>query len=256
MNDQQTLLEKILASTLSIDPGIAIYQRNRWAMAERALSISFPTVYQLLDEGFSTLVRKFLLTHPNSHADWGNWGEKFPAFIKTTPLETELPYLSDCASLDWHIHVVERNNNSVMDASSFALLENTNPEIIHLALNENIAFIKSNYPLYAIWKMHQPDENFSHWKEIAREHLYKTPNNTEHLIIFRTDWKATPLPVIENEYIFMQQLRNRKSLSIALDALANTDFNFTEWLLCAVKCHWISSIFLHNPINHTGDNHE
>lgn len=81
MNDQQTLLEKILASTLSIDPGIAIYQRNRWAMAERALSISFPTVHQLLGEGFATLARKFLIAHPNSQADWGGWGLSFQILL-------------------------------------------------------------------------------------------------------------------------------------------------------------------------------
>lgn len=256
MNDQQVLLEKILSTTLSTDPCIAVYQRNRWATAERSLSISFPTVYQLLGEGFGVLARKFLIAEPNTHADWGDWGENFSAYIKTTPLEHTLPYLSDCATLDWLIHSIERNNNSIMDTSSLALLENTIPEKIYIAPNKNIALIKSDYPLYAIWKMHQAEEDSAHWEEIAKEHYHKENRDTEHLIIFRKEWRAIPLPINEGEYIFMENLNNGYSLSEALDSIIKTDFNFTEWLLCAVKNHWISSIFLHNLFKETGDNHE
>ncbi len=49
-----------------------------------------------------------------------------------------------------------------MGTASLAQLEITDTEGIYLALNENIASIKSSYPLYAIWKIHQPDEIFFH----------------------------------------------------------------------------------------------
>lgn len=256
MNDQQNLLNQILTHTPSISPGIAVYQRNRWAMAERALSISFPTVFQLLGDGFATLARQFLFTNPNSQADWGAWGEEFSSFIKSTPLHTALPYLSDCAALDWHIHTIERCNNSVMDRASLTRLENADPEIIYFVLNDNIKLIKSSYPIYAIWKMHQPDEAPSHWEEIANEQLHKKNSHTEHLIVFREDWKANPLTLNKSEYIFFEMMRNNKSLSYALDALANTDFNFSEWLLRSVKYNWILSVSVHNPTDYTGVKHE
>jgi len=69
-----------------------------------------------------------------------------------------------------------------MGTASLAQLEITDTEGIYLALNENIALIKSSYPLYATWKMHQPDEKFSHREEIAKEYLHKTTNNAKHHI--------------------------------------------------------------------------
>jgi Putative DNA-binding domain len=253
MNDQQTLLEKILASTLSIDPGIAIYQRNRWAMAERALSISFPTVHQLLGEGFATLARKFLIAHPNSQADWGDWGAEFPDFISKIIVEPAMHYVSDCAKLDWIIHTIERRDNINLNYESLTLLDKVDAGNLYIRINTNLELLLSKYPLYAIWKMHQPNENLAHWSDIAKHALTQNTSDPEHLVIFRDNWRAKPLPICNSKFTFMRSLKNGNSLATALDATEHTDFNLTEWLMDAVKFHWISSI---QPSNYIGQHHE
>lgn len=245
MSDQQDLFKKILAQTLSPDATIAVYQRNRWATAERALSISFPTVHQLLGDGFGVLARKFLFFAPNNQADWGEWGGKLPEFIKSTPLDNALPYLSDCATLDWHIHNIERNDNSIVDSASFTKLEHADSEYIYLMLNENIALMESQYPLFSLWKMHQ-NQNTDYWRNMANRQLNGSSRDTEYIAVFRNEWKAKPMLISQSEYRFMQHILNEQSLVFALDQVSQTDFDFSQWLLRAIKSHWISSISQRN----------
>ncbi len=241
MNDQQILIDKILANALSNNPSIAVYQRNRWALAERALAISYPTVQQLLGEGFTVLARKFLLAVPNTQADWGAWGESLPNFINTTPLANSLVYLSDCAALDWNIHLAQRAT-SAADFANLALLQEAPLHTIQLQLNDTVKLISSRFPLYAIWKMHQDTDNTDYWTALANQGLAAEGAATEYLMVFRTHWRATVLPISASEYSFMQQLLNNSSLELALNLVADADFNFTQWLLNAAKHQWIAAL--------------
>ena len=64
--------------------GLDIYRRNLLANAQRALSITFPTVFELLGSSVSkNLVYQFLRLSPPSQGDWSQWGEDFPQFIST-----------------------------------------------------------------------------------------------------------------------------------------------------------------------------
>lgn len=242
MNDQQILIDKILANALSNNPTIAVYQRNRWALAERALAISYPTIKQLLGEGFTVLARKFLLAAPNTQADWGAWGESLPSFINTTPLANSLVYLSDCATLDWNIHLSQRAT-SATDFANLSLLQEAPLHTIQLQLCDTIKLMSSRFPLYAIWNMHQDTDNTHYWTALANRGLAAEGGApTEYLMVFRTHWRATVLSISASEYSFMQQLLNNKSLAHALNTVSDADFNFTQWLLNAAKFNWISEL--------------
>lgn len=253
MNDQQLLLQQICARQLSSNPHIAVYQRNRWALAERALSISFPTIFQLVGEGFSGLAREFLFEYPNHQADWGDWGQEFPNFIRQRIIDPAMNYLGDCAQLDWIIHKIERHDNTTVNYESLMLLEKVDADNLYLRINPNLELLLSNFPLYAIWKMHQPNENLIHWSDMAKDVLAKNSGVPEHLVIFRESWRAKPLPICKNEFTFMCSLKNGDSLAKALDITEQTDFNFTEWFMDAVKYHWISSI---QSFNYRGQHYE
>ena len=84
-NEQQRLLDVIWNDESPVRDksgfeaqGIDIYRRNLLANAQRALSISFPTVFQLLDSNVSkNLVYQFLRISPPSQGDWTQWGADF-----------------------------------------------------------------------------------------------------------------------------------------------------------------------------------
>lgn len=249
-NEQENLLKAICSPSLSLNPGIAVYQRNRWAQAERALAISFPTLAKLLGEGFGRLSREFLLACPNQFSDWGEWGEDFTDFIATQVSTSHLAYLPETALLDWCIHIAERAQNVEFLIESIALLGELNPADVGVKFNPHIRFIWTHYPAFEIWKMHQADADFSAWSEKAREKLHHLNSSPQCLVISRRHWRAMPTPVRDSEYKFMSSLLRGNSLLSALNELHNTDFDFSAWLSNALSNGWVTEFYplpTHSP---------
>lgn len=78
VNEQQCLLDAIWSDDANVAAqsgfdvqGINIYRRNLMANAIRALSISFPTIFELLDSDVSEqITHKFLKLSPPNQGDW------------------------------------------------------------------------------------------------------------------------------------------------------------------------------------------
>ncbi|MDO8345902.1 MAG: putative DNA-binding domain-containing protein [Cellvibrio sp.] len=242
-NAQENLLQAICSPSLSLNPGIAVYQRNRWAQAERALAISFPTLAKLLGEGFGRLSREFLLVCPNQFSDWGEWGEAFPDFIAAQVSTSHLAYLPETALLDWYIHIAGRAKNVELVTESISLLSELNPADVGAKFNTHIRFIWTHYPAFEIWKMHQADADFSSWSEKAREKLHKLNSSPQCLLISRRHWLATPTPIRDSEYKFMSSLLRGNSLLSALNELHDTDFDFSVWLSNALSNGWVTEFY-------------
>ena len=63
--------------------GLAVYRQNLLMNAERALSISYPTVVELVgEEFFSMLARTFVSQEKLVEGDWGMWGRTFPDWLR------------------------------------------------------------------------------------------------------------------------------------------------------------------------------
>lgn len=240
---QQHFLQLLLQPVVSKNKGMAAYQYNRWAQAERALSISFPTVAQLMGKNFFGLSRAFLLEHPHTEADWGSWGEAFPQFIFNNQHHIGLPYLSDVAQLDWLVHTAERQDKDTSSIDTIHILEKYPADQIGIKLNSTIYFLSSRYPLLEIWKFHQPNEDTTHWSTKVREAL-QDDNNLFHFVISQQKWQAKPLDISLPEYQFMQGLLGNRSLASLLDELAATDFDFTAWLTKAISEGWINKFYV------------
>lgn len=241
MNEQDMLLSAICAGARSSDAAIAVYQRNRFAQAERALAISFPLIAALLGEGFSALVYRFVLQHPPTQSDWGEWGAVLPEYISQQTELAHLPYLMDCAQLDWAAHTIERNNNDVFLQTSLAQLAEQSADELVMVLNRNIALLSTPFPLYAIWKMHQPNEEGSTWSQRAARELQSAPH-MEYLVLSRTQWRTQVTPISEAEYLFMQAILQGKNLTELLLVVEGTEFQFSDWLLAAINHQWLHAI--------------
>ena len=154
-NEQQALLEVIWHDESSIldqcgfdARGINIYRRNLLANAQRALNISFPTVFKLLDSDISeSLVYQFLRCSPPDRGDWTQWGNNFAHFLRTTEVAGTYPYISDCATLDWHVHCALHGIDQTFSPASLQVLSQSEPEHIFVEFNQNVKVIKSEFPL-------------------------------------------------------------------------------------------------------------
>lgn len=241
INEQDVLLSAICNGTRSSNASIAVYQRNRFAQAERALAISFPLIAALLGEGFSTLAYRFLLQHPPIQSDWGEWGQLLPDYISQQAELNDLPYLRECAQLDWAAHTIERCDNDEFIQTSLRILSEDSANTACFELNRNIALLSTSFPVYAIWKMHQPDEDSDAWRERATSELQNAPH-TEYLALSRTHWRTQVTPISKAEYFFMKAIMQHKNLTELLLTVENMEFQFSDWLVAALNHKWLHTI--------------
>ncbi|MDA7746468.1 DNA-binding domain-containing protein [Psychromonas sp.] len=246
MNEQQSLLTLIyndnptLLAESGLDiRGITIYRRNLLANAQRALSITFPTIFQLLDSDVSEdLVQQFLALCPPSQGDWGQWGEEFSHFIATSQIAYDYPYLPDCAMLDWHIHHALHGVDQLIDHASLQRLGDSEPEHIKVQLNKNVALITSKYPINDIFYAHHHSEDSQRKSAMlrAKETLTSSVNAEQVFMVFRPEFQPKVITLTESESIFVNALQQQKSLADALDAVSHlNDFSFENWLLTAIE---------------------
>lgn len=240
---QQQFMALLLQPSASETAGISVYQRNRWAQAERALRISFPTVAALMGENFYALAKQFLLAEPHQQADWGSWGENFSRFINQNQHHIGLPYLAAVAQVDWAIHLTERQDNDLFDSASLDLLAEQPAEQLGIRLNSNICLLQSPFPLWEIWKMHQPKEDLGYWSEQAQLKMEKSAGDF-YYVISRAQWNAVPVPLSSSDYQFMQGTLAQESIAQLLDRLSPFNFDFSQWLPKAMTERWIQSFYL------------
>ena len=245
MNEQERLLNIIwhddptIRATSGFDiRGIDIYRRNLLANAQRALSISFPTIFQLLDSDVSeSLVYQFFKKSPPHHGDWAQWGQAFSQFIISTKIGTDYPYLADCAALDWHVHCARHGIDQSIDQSSLQRLADSEPEHIYVEFNQNISLIKTKYPITEIFHGHHHTNELQRNKAMnsAQEALTVCP--IEHIVmVYRPEFQpmVTRLPPLDG--VFIESLLSGASLTSALNLMDHDScFSFETWLIAAIK---------------------
>jgi len=251
-NEQKLLLEAIwndespvLAQCGFNAQGINIYRRNLLANAQRALNISFPTVFELLDSDMSeSLVYQFLRVSPPKLGDWTQWGENFSHFLGSTEVGEGYPYLTDCAQLDWYVHCALHGLDQKLVASTLHLLSKCEPEQLFIAFNQNVKVIKTAYPLSEIFQAHHHYDELQ--KETAMNDAKKALLNVSFeqiVMVYRPEFQPKVSTLSASEGTFMLALLAGQSLSQSLDAVKlDSEFSFEQWLFTAIERNLINII--------------
>jgi len=245
MDEQQRLLNVIwnndpdlLAESGFDIQGIMIYRRNLLANAQRALNITFPTIFKLLDSDISdNLVQQFLTFSPPSQGDWAQWGDAFANFIAIKEIACDYPYLPDCAQLDWHFHCAQSGKDQRLIETSLPLLGNTDPENIQVIVNENVALMMSQYPIADIFDAHHHEQlsRRDSAMKSAKMALINDPE-TVTVMISRPLYQPKVTRLTEQDAEFMQALMSGRSLAECLDVVNHHNtFSFEKWLLTALE---------------------
>lgn len=254
-NEQQRLLEAIWHDDASVialngfeEQGINIYRRNLFANAQRALSISFPTVFELLDSDVSEdLTKQFLRFSPPDQGDWAQWGHNFSAFINTTEIGQDYAYLADCATLDWHVHRALQGKDQVLDQTTLQLLAEGEPEHLVIIFNANVQLLKTDYPLVDIFDAHHHQDKTQREDALNNAKQALSSAVVSHdVLIYRPEFQPCISRLISSEGLFMQALMAKKSLAESLDLVSDdVHFSFEKWLLNAIKhnlIHYLKEI--------------
>jgi hypothetical protein len=249
INLQQLLLEVIWSDESSVlsqcgfdAHGINIYRRNLQANAHRALTISFPTVFELLDSDISeNLVYQFLRNSPPNQGDWAQWGENFPQFLETTKEGENYPYIADCATLDWYVHCALKGSDQTLLETSLQVLNESEPEHIFIEFNPNVKVLNTVYPIADIFDAHHHEDELQRELAMAaaKESL-SVKHFDQFVMIYRPEFQPKVSSLSKSEGIFMNVLLAGGSLEQALNAVENdNEFSFEQWLLNAIKYNLI-----------------
>ena len=221
----------------SLRLGLAAYQGNASATAERVLAAAYPTVKAMLgDEALALLARQLWHHHPPTEGDLTAWGQALPDWLANLPEVQEWPYLPDGARLDWARHTAEQASDVLFEPDSLALLGTQDPTHLRLELRPGLSVIRSDWPVVTLWQVHQAD-----MLDKLREAL--AAQQAETAVVWRPQWRAEVLAVPEAMVDWMSALAPSATqaapcLSTLLDN-AHADFDLAQWLGLALQHGWI-----------------
>ncbi|OED45792.1 hypothetical protein ACH42_04720 [Endozoicomonas sp. (ex Bugula neritina AB1)] len=248
-DSQSRLLAAIFSMEVNDDfdrKGLEAYQKNLQANTSRALSISYPVVYQLLGQSvFNPLSHYFVRESPPQVGDWGLWGHDFPEWLESKKIIDDLPYISDCARLDWLCHMLERAEDIETGFDTFQHLNDDHAGTGQLCLNPTATIIEFDFPVVDIWQAHQlPEEQRTEYMAMAREKLHTNPQQTA--LIWRKQWQLHARALNKTERLWLQYLQSGHTLEEALNRIdliieeqQCPPFLFEQWLPGAIEEHVI-----------------
>lgn len=252
MSETQSMQEALVHALLSDDSnrdvcfdqkGLEAYRRGLFANARRALEVTFPTILQLIGfSRFEACTTSYLQASPPAISDWGLWGNNFPEHLAQQPALAELPYLTDCAKLDWYCHLAERCADQTLDPNTLTLLEGE-PYSLTLVPGVGLTTLESDYPIVEIYRAHHDAEHLRERQlAIAKDKLTRKVGETA--LIWRREWKAQVIALSPAEQYWMTLMVRQASLGSALDTMqaSGYDFSFVDWLPKAIEHKWIVGI--------------
>lgn len=226
--------------------GLAAYRSNAQALAERALAAAFPTVAAMLgDEAFALLARGFWRDAPPLRGDIGEWGAELPAWIEGEPGLAEWPWLADSARLDHALHACERALDADVEADSFALLGQADPQMLWLDTRPGLAVLVSPFPIATIHAAHRSGD-------FAPLRAALAAGAGESLCVARQGWQAALHRLDAPDASFMQALQGGATLGAALGRAGET-FDFAAWLQRALTQAWLRRVRPHTDPDDTVD---
>lgn len=224
--------------------GLAVYRGQAAATADRALASAFPTLRRMVGAvDFERLAGEFWRAVPPLRGDLGEWGGGLPEFVECHPGLTSWPWLADAARLDLALHRNERAADAVLDTESLALLQTTDPAAVRLELMPGSALLRSAWPIATLFAAHRLPETAAADAAFHSVAAAIAACRGETVMVVRCGWRATVQIVDEPQAAWIGRLLDGASLATALGC-AGAGFDFSSWLVEAVRERWISGVVL------------
>lgn len=155
-------LRHIQGGRLAPRQRLSIYRHNLFDSLGAALAAVYPTVAQLVGEGFFRfMAHAYIQRHPSRSGNLHDFGAQLPAFVAQFEPARGLAYLADSARLDWAWHQVFHTTAlPAADAATVLRRIAALPDDMRLSLRLGwqpaAQLLASPYPVLRIWQANQP----------------------------------------------------------------------------------------------------
>jgi len=209
--------------------GLKVYQSNAHVLAQRSLAAAYPVLVQLLGaDSFDALARDFWHRCPPTCGDVAQWGADLDAFVRDNEQLAEEPYLADVASLEWALHLCASAADCEVDAMSFALLGEHDPDELHPLLAPGAAVMSSAWPVVSILSAHR--DQHPGLDEVGQR---LRAGVGESAVVWRAGLRPTQREALPGETPVLSALLKGQTLGQALECSAALDLDV--WLTLAVQ---------------------
>lgn len=198
----------------------AVYRNNIRLTRMAALKNAFPLVRNIVgDEFFDGLAREYATTHDSASGDLSQYGCAFASFLAHFEPAGELPYLPDCARLDWQCHLAcQAADSARLDPARLGSVAPEHHSRLRLATQAGVALLASPYPLAQIWRVNQIGyEGDMRIDFSGRE---------QHAMVLRDGFEVRVEALGRGEHAFLAAVMAGRTLGAALDRALEDDHEF------------------------------
>jgi hypothetical protein len=222
---------------------LSIYHNNYIENGIRALSITYKTVFAIMDEAdFRKLSITYLNAYPKTSFDWADYGQGLCDFMFTIEALASMPFLPELADIDWRIMQIERASNKSFDAVSFGLLQTQPLETLYFDPAPGLQLTKAIFPIQELHKL-------TH--ELIQHDLTKTAQTQKKLPTYELNsliHSAIKSPVYRSIVLWREEYKglfeycdtasakafssmlNKSSISDVLSHFGDDQSVMTKWL--------------------------
>jgi hypothetical protein len=228
---------------------LAAYRSNGAALAARALGAAFPTVAQMVGgDSFDALAAAFWQHAPPTCGDLAAYGAGLPDFVAADGQLADVPWLADCARLDWAVHAAQSAADAEPVPRGLDLLGSDDAPALQIVLQPGTSLVVSCWPIVQIWHAHRSDgpDRF----DSVRAALAAQAG--ECALVWRAGWRPQVKTLHAKDAGFTGALLEGRSLAAALDR-AGADFHFESWLLDALREGRLAAVRTHGADPPCGD---
>lgn len=203
--------------------GASAYANNTLFNRADALGEAYPVVQQLVGaEFFGGMARAYARRHPSRSGDMNAYGAEFADFIAQFPPAAELPYLADCARLDWLCQrAYYAPDQPALKLDALASIPAERQASLGFRLADAVGLLVSPWPVASLWRAHQPLEHDA-------ANAFPSPDQGgERALVWRDAHnKVQVRRLLPAEHAFLAACQQQLPLAEALERALDEDMDF------------------------------
>ncbi|MES2353389.1 MAG: DNA-binding domain-containing protein [Pseudomonadota bacterium] len=200
---------------------LSIYRNNTVSNLCGALREVYPIIEKLVGTAFfNHAATAFIAAHPSASGDLNDYGNGFAEFLVDYAPAAQLPYLPDVARLEWALEkAYYAADHGLLELQRLGEVPPDQYQDLRLQLHPATTLIQSEYPLFPIWEVHQP--------EYSGEGFVDLNSGGAMLLVTRRELQTVIEPLDHAEFIFLACLQKADSFIEAVTAAMQHDESFS-----------------------------
>lgn len=204
---------------IPVERRLDVYRNNIHASLIDALESAFPVITRLVGgEFFRAMGREFLCSHMPVQGTLVGFGAAMPEFLDGFEPVSALPYLGDVARLElaW-LSSYHGVSDIPVGADELAAIPPEEMVDLHFDLHPTVQTVSSAFPVWSIWRAN---------RELENPGKVDLASGGETVLLLRPDLTVETHNVSQEVVIFVEAIRQRRSLGEASEAALQTSRDF------------------------------